>query len=231
MHTQHLRSFALVVFASSTVLAAEVTTIFLPEMYSDSLTGKVIGSDGPLTTYVIDCLPWPQGGFYPIGACDVASQGWTLTSGPSTMRVTFDYPDNTMIEACSLHSSTSLVCDMTMPHGSSTEVESGGTVGPASDCYQTVTITGTEIASASASAQTSPTAVRATATTTGSTSATAAASEKADEPEKAAANTASSMASSTAAASQSTNAARAMGTGNAKWAVGGAAAMAAIAMA
>ena len=130
-----------------------------------------------------------------------------------------------MIEACTLHASTSLNCAVTMDYGSSTEVQSGGTVGPTSDFYQTVTITGTEI-SGSASARTSPTAAHATPTTTGSASTTAAVVESGSGPQKAAANSASS----TAEASQSTNAAMAKVTGNAKWAVGGAAAMAAIAM-
>lgn len=135
--------------------------------------------------------------------------------------------NSTMIEACTLHDSTSLNCDITMDYGSSTDVESdGGTTAPASDFYRTVTITGTEIASGSASAQTSPTAGRATATTTGTASATAAAGESGSGAQKAAANTASS----TAGASQSTNAAMAQVTGNARWAVGDAAAMAAIAM-
>ncbi|GMF80124.1 unnamed protein product [Aspergillus oryzae] len=135
--------------------------------------------------------------------------------------------NSTMIEACTLHDSTSLNCDITMDYGSSTDVESdGGTTAPASDFYRTVTITGTEIASGSASAQTSPTAGRATATTTGTASATAAAGESGSGAQKAAANTASS----TAGASQSTNAAMAQVTGNARWAVSGAAAMAAIAM-
>ncbi|KAE8130927.1 hypothetical protein BDV38DRAFT_276386 [Aspergillus pseudotamarii] len=227
MHAQTLLSFAIMAFTSMAA-ADETATILFTEMDHDDLVGKVIGTDGPLTTYVINCNPKPQNAnFYQIGDCDISSQGWTVTAGPSTMRVAFDYPHySTMIEACSLHASTSLDCAITMDYGTSTEVESGGTVGPTSDFYQTVTITGTEIASGSASAQTSPTAAHATPTTTGSTSAAAAVVESGSVPQKAAASTASSSAE----ASQSTNAAMAKVTGSSKWAVGGAAAMAAIAM-
>ncbi|KAE8416582.1 hypothetical protein BDV36DRAFT_259913 [Aspergillus pseudocaelatus] len=226
MHAQALLSFA--IMAITSMAAADVTaTILFTEMDHDDLVGKVIGTDGPLTTYVINCNPKPQNAnFYQIGDCDISSQGWTVTAGPSTMRVAFDYPHYTMIEACSLHASTSLDCAITMDYGTSTEVQSGGTVGPTSDFYQTVTITGTEIASESTSPQTSPIATHATPTTTGSMSATAAVVESGSAPQKAAAITASSSAE----ASQSTNAAMAKITGNSKWAVGGAAAMAAIAM-
>ncbi|OGM49381.1 hypothetical protein ABOM_003609 [Aspergillus bombycis] len=120
---------------------------------------------------------------------------------------------------------------MTMEYGSSTDVESGGTVGPASDFYQTVTITGTESVSGFASAQNTPSDAHAPATTTGNTTGTTSATPtvtgSSSGQQKAAANTASS----TPEASQSTNAAPAIITGNAKWAAGGAAAMVAIAMA
>ncbi|KAF7621452.1 putative GPI anchored glyco protein [Aspergillus flavus] len=227
MRAQALLSFAIMA-STATAIANETATIIFTEMDSVDLVGKVIGTDGLLTTYVINCNPKPpKQNFYQVGDCVSSSHGWTVTAGPSTMRVAFDDPEATMIEACTLHDSTSLNCDITMDYGSSTDVESdGGTTAPASDFYRTVTITGTEIASGSASAQTSPTAGRATATTTGTASATAAAGESGSGAQKAAANTASS----TAGASQSTNAAMAQVTGNARWAVGGAAAMAAIAM-
>ena len=44
MHAQSLLSFALVAFTSSTVLADEVATLLLPEMYGHDLVGKVIGT-------------------------------------------------------------------------------------------------------------------------------------------------------------------------------------------
>ncbi|KNG86166.1 hypothetical protein ANOM_006582 [Aspergillus nomiae NRRL 13137] len=232
MHAQSLLSFALVAFTSSTVLADEVATLLLPEMYGQDLVGKVIGTDGPLTTYVINCHPTPENqDFQQVGDCDISSQGWTVTGGPSTIRAVFDYSYYNLKEDCSLISSTSLSCALTMEYGSSTEVNAGGTVGPASNFYQTVTITGTELVSGSASAQNTPTATHATATptdtATGTTSATPTVTGSGSGQQKAAANTESS----TPKASQSTNAAPAIVTGNAKWAFGGAAAMAVIAMA
>jgi hypothetical protein len=126
-----------------------------------------------------------------------------------------------MAEDCTISDSTSVSCVISNIFGSSTSVGSMATVGPVGDLYQTLTITGTEIASVPPTAQASATAGTATATTSTMVTTTTGASTSAGE--------SASVTSSTAAASQSTNAAGAQVTGHANWVVGGAAAMAIVA--
>ncbi|KAF7125920.1 hypothetical protein CNMCM5793_002279 [Aspergillus hiratsukae] len=223
MHAQSLLSLTLLTAIATIAIADEVVTLFLPEFNSPSLVGKVIGTDGPLTTYVVNCNPKPKNqNFFQIGDCAASSSGFTVIHGPSTFRGVFEYPQYTMAEDCAISDSTSVSCVISMNYGSSTSVGSMATVGPVGDMYQTLTITGTDIASVPATAQAS--AGAGTATPTGSTmvTTTTGASTLAGETRK---DTAS-VTSSTAAVSQSTNAAAAQMTGHANWVLEGAAAMA-----
>ncbi|RHZ50591.1 uncharacterized protein CDV56_103196 [Aspergillus thermomutatus] len=199
MHAQSILSLTLLAAIATTAIADDIVTLFLPEFDSQSLVGKVIGIDGPLTTYVVDCNPKPKNqNFIVMGDCAASSSGFTIVHGPSTFRGVFEYPQY---------------------------VGTMATVGPVEDMYQTLTITGTESASVPATAQAFATA--GTATATGSTTlTTTGASTSAKETGK---DTAS-VTSPTTAVSKSTNAAGAQVTGLANWVVGGAAAMAVVAV-
>ncbi|GIC92856.1 uncharacterized protein Aud_009331 [Aspergillus udagawae] len=219
MHPQSILSLTFLASIATGVVAEEVVTLFLPEFNSPSLVGKVIGTDGPLTTYVINCNPKPKNpNFFEIGDCAASSGGFTIVHGPSTFRGVFEYPQYTMAEDCAISDSTSVSCGVTMTYGSSTSVMAMATIGPVEDMYQTLTITGTEIASISATAQASTTAGTATATGSTRVTTTTGASTAAGETGK-----------DTAAVSKSTNAAAAQMTGHANWVVGGVAAMAIVA--
>ncbi|KAF7589402.1 hypothetical protein BBP40_004345 [Aspergillus hancockii] len=213
MHAQNLLPVAASI---STAIANQTVSLFLPEFQGQSLVGKVIGTDGAQTTYVVNCNPRPKNqGFYEIGDCEGTASGFTVTHGPSTFRAVFDYPQYTLAEDCSISASTSVSCDLTMDYGSSSTVDNVATVGPIGDFYQTLTVTTTEIPSDSATTKASATPTTATPTPSMS-----------DGQKKANASTASS----TTPASQSTNAAFAVATGNVIYAVGGAAAMAMVAI-
>ncbi|GIJ90556.1 hypothetical protein Asppvi_009513 [Aspergillus pseudoviridinutans] len=219
MHTQSILSLMLLAAITTAAIAEEVVTLFLPEFDSHSLVGKVIGTDGPLTTYVVNCNPKPNNqNFFEIGDCAASSSGFSIVHGPSTFRGVFEYPQYTMAEDCAISDSTSVSCVVTMAYGSSTSVEAMATIGPVEDMYQTLTITGTEIASISATAQASTTAGTATATGSSRVTTTTGASTSMGETGK-----------DTAVISKSTNAAAAQMTGHSNWVVGGAAAMAIVA--
>ncbi|GFF98917.1 hypothetical protein IFM53868_10037 [Aspergillus udagawae] len=219
MHAQSILSLTLLAAIATVTVTEEVVTLFLPEFDSPSLVGKVIGTDGPLTTYVVNCNPKPKNqNFFEIGDCAASSSGFTIVHGPSTFRGVFEYPQYTMAEDCAISDSTSVSCGVTMTYGSSTSVGVMATIGPVEDMYQTLTITGIEIARISATAQASTTPGAATATGSTSVTTTTGASTSAGETGK-----------DTAAVSKSTNAAASQITGPANWVVGGAAAMAMVA--
>ncbi|GFF42011.1 hypothetical protein IFM51744_05000 [Aspergillus udagawae] len=150
MHAQSILSLTLLAAIATVAVTEEVVTLFLPEFDSPSLVGKVIGTDGPLTTYVVNCNPKPKNqNFFEIGDCAASSSGFTIVHGPSTFRGVFEYPQYTMAEDCAISDSTSVSCGVTMTYGSSTSVGAMATIGPEEDMYQTLTITGTEIAPSS----------------------------------------------------------------------------------
>ncbi|RHZ70303.1 hypothetical protein CDV55_105326 [Aspergillus turcosus] len=224
MHAQRFLSLTLLAGIATTAIADEVVTLFLPEFHSPSLMGKVIGTNGPLTTYVVNCNPKPKNqNFFQIGDCAASSSGFTVIHGPSTFRGVFEYPQYTMAEDCAISDSTSVSCVISMNYGSSTSVGAMATVGPVQDLYQTLTITGTEIVSVPATAQASASAGTATATGSTMMTTTTGASTSSGTGKDTASVT------SSAAVSQSTNAAAAQMTGHANWVVGGAAAMAIVA--
>ncbi|KAE8387441.1 hypothetical protein BDV23DRAFT_186349 [Aspergillus alliaceus] len=227
MFARKFLSFTLLMAAA---LANETVTLFLPEFQGMSLVGRVIETNGPLTTYVINCDVRPKNReFYVIGECEGSATGFTVTHGPSTFRAVFDYPEFTMAEECAISASTSLSCLLSMDYGSSTEVESGVTVGPADDFYQALVITGREAATTPATVKASPTGVIATATGSSVKASAASTAGLLDEKAK---KESQAWASSSTSTSQSTNAGLAKATGNIKWAIGGgAAAMAVIGLA
>ncbi|OQE44539.1 hypothetical protein PENCOP_c002G03814 [Penicillium coprophilum] len=209
-----MRIQSLAVLAGATAaIAAETVTLFLPGFDEQRIEGKVIGTSGSMTKYLISC-PADVGS----DECGLPPNGMTVAQGSSTVSLEYKMDDITIAESCKYDSKTA-DCGATFDeHGSTSTFTSsvalteipGGALMPV-----TITATGTEkaVATTGASASVSTAASTTSGTSTGT-------------------STGGSSDSSSAAATSQTesgNAAMPMMTGNARWAAGGVAAALALA--
>ncbi|KAJ5817858.1 hypothetical protein N7447_007866 [Penicillium robsamsonii] len=212
-----IQSFAMLAGATAAV-AAETVSLFLPGFDSQPLDGKVIGTTGSMTKYLLKCSDPNE--------CGLPPNGITVAQGPSTVSLAYAMNRMTVTEDCKWDSATATCAASLDEEGLTTTFTSamaltefpGGALVPV-----TITGTGTDKApattgasvSASTAASTSGATLTTSASTTGGTS------------------TGESSGSSSAAATSQTesgNAAMPMITGNARWAAGGVAAALAIAV-
>ncbi|EKV10316.1 GPI anchored glycoprotein, putative [Penicillium digitatum] len=222
-----IQSFALLASATAAI-AAETVTLFLPGFDEQRIEGKVIGSSGSMTKYLINCPADVDS-----DDCGLPPAGMTVNQGSSTVSLGYNMDDVTIAESCK-YDSTSVKCGAIFDERGTTSTWNsaiaiteipGGALMPV-----TITATGTDSSSAttgaSVSASTAVSTSAATLTTSASTSDTTATSTNTGISTVTSTAGASADSSSAAATSQtkSGNAAMPMNPGNTRWAAGGAAA-------
>ncbi|KAJ5356361.1 hypothetical protein N7517_010970 [Penicillium concentricum] len=219
-----IQSFLLA--GATAAIAAETVSLFLLGFDQQPLEGKVIGTTGSMTKYLINCA----------AGSDSTECGLPLLASPSPKALQLSVWDTvgnliislnrTVVESCK-YDSVSVTCAASLDEEGLTtsitttvalsEIPGGGALLPV-----TITGTGTEKAAAttgaSVSASTAASTTGGTLTTSASTTGGTSTGESSDS-------------SSAAATSQteSGNAAMPMITGNARWAAGGVAAALALA--
>jgi hypothetical protein len=107
MHPQIIRSLALL-GCTSLAAANDIVSLILPNFDQQDLVGEVIGTDGPLTTYLINC---PEGA--DSNDCGVPSDGLTVTAGDDTFIYDYTYEDYWLRQSCSHRSTTWFSCAVT----------------------------------------------------------------------------------------------------------------------
>ncbi|KAJ5496907.1 hypothetical protein N7463_008894 [Penicillium fimorum] len=219
-----IQSFALLAGATAAI-ATETVSMFLLGFDVQPLEGKVIGTTGSMTKYLINCAAGSDS-----TECGLPPDGVIVAQGSSTVSLEYDTGRMSVAESCK-YDSVSVTCGASLDEEglttaftsafALTEIPGGGALMP-------VTITGTGAGkaaattgasvSASTAASTSGATLTTSASTTGGTSTGTSTGESSDS-------------SSAAATSQteSGNAAMPMITGNARWAAGGVAAALALA--
>ncbi|KAL2870017.1 putative GPI anchored glycoprotein [Aspergillus lucknowensis] len=216
MRPQIIRSVTLL-GCSSFAVANDIVSLILPNVDQQDLVGEVVGSDGPTTTYVIQC---------PRGAdsvdCGVPSNGFTVTAGPSTFVFDYTFEDYSLRESCSHRDTTWFSCVVTNTQsGFSSVMTSAESL---EIPYQAVTITATEIGARPGSSATT------TATSATTTSSETESSDSNSDPDSPTTNSAQPSDSATptdseaeAETTSSDNAAIAQVTGSAaQWLLSGA---------
>ncbi|OKL60338.1 hypothetical protein UA08_04013 [Talaromyces atroroseus] len=219
----------------SSVVAAEnvVTTLFLPGFDQQPLVASIVGGDSSATTYSIGCADGT-----PSDECG-AGNGFTLIEGPETASMEMVVGASSILFvdlACDLNTSVSQAVCTETDGGSEANFPGVTTSTFAPDDYASawlaVTVTAGSASGAPATTAASATAPTASATNSGTT---AAATSSADSTAAASsgmttvASTSSSGSSATAAQSSSSSSSSVSTggmpqiTGNAQWAVGGAA--------
>ncbi|KAJ5952305.1 uncharacterized protein N7479_010718 [Penicillium vulpinum] len=219
-----MRIQSLVLLAgATTALAAETVTLFLPGFDQQQAVGKVIGTSGSMTKYLINCPDEVES-----DECGIPPNGVTVAQGPSTVSLWYGIYDITLVESCTYDSKTAK-CGATMDeHGTTSSSEEsiaitdipGGAFMPV-----TITATGTDNASATTGASVSASTA---ASTSGATLTTSASTSTATGTSTAGESSDSSSAAATSA-TETGNAAMPMITGNVRWAAGGVAAALALA--
>ncbi|CAI7618841.1 unnamed protein product [Penicillium crustosum] len=215
-----IQSLALLAGAT-TAIAAETVTLFLPGFDEQRIEGKVIGTSGSMTKYLIKCAADVAS-----DECGIPNNGMVVAQGSSTVSLSYGMDDVTIVESCK-YDATSAKCGASFDERGTTSTWNsaiaiseipGGALMPV-----TITATGADSASAttgaSVSASTAVSTSGATLTTSASTSDSTATGTST--------STAGASSDSSAAATSQTesgNAAMPMITGNAHWAAGGVAA-------
>lgn len=213
--------------------SAQTSTIslYIPGADTQPLVGSVIGSDSAATTFALQCAPGTD-------ATDCGFPGvFTLTEGPATAAYTFLAEtgiDGTIAFTgyfdCSLAGTTSAVCAESFggteanDPGSSTETFSGSDF-----TYMPVTITGSAAVSSSSSsvAKGGPTPHSTGSTSTGTSKSTSVSGTggTTSSPKSTGTGTGTGAGAVSQSSSSSTGGMPAI-TGNAKWVLGGGAAVA-----
>ncbi|CAI7664707.1 unnamed protein product [Penicillium bialowiezense] len=206
-----IQSLALLAGATAAI-AADTVTLFLPGFDSQNLVGKVIGSSGSTTTYVLSCPDSDS------DDCGVPPNGITVAQGHSSVAIAYGGDSVTISEKCK-YDATTVSCSVSMNEsGLTTAFQTGVPMTEIPGALMPVTITGTDAAGASAT-----TGASASASTAASTLATSASDNTAASTATGTSTAGSSDSSSVAATSQTEtgNAAMPMITGNARWAAAG----------
>lgn len=211
----HLQSLTLAFLASATsVVANDVVSIFLPEADPQPIVGKVIGVDGPFTSYVLYCAPGTDE-----NDCGLPPDGYTVAQGASTNRMIYSYEDYVQSRGCQIGNKSVISCDMKM-HDATTTRATSDTLTTTSLPYLPVTITATETG-----ATNKATATASSASATGTAKSTLSTTASGD------ASASATGTGADASATDSSNAALAQATGHAGLIAGGAAMALALAMA
>ncbi|KAJ6139506.1 hypothetical protein N7471_005992 [Penicillium samsonianum] len=219
-----IQSLALLAGATAAI-AAETVTLFLPGFDEQRIEGKVIGTSGSMTKYLIKCA---------VGVdstdCGLPPDGMTVAQGSSTVSLGYGMEGTTIAESCKYDAKTAS-CGATLNEGGTTSTWNsaiaiteipGGALMPV-----TITATGTDNASATTGASVSASTATSTGAATLTTSASTSDSTATGTSTSTGTSTAGSSDKSSAAAtsqSKTGNAAVPMITGNARWAAGGVAA-------
>ncbi|KAJ5969301.1 hypothetical protein N7501_005549 [Penicillium viridicatum] len=220
-----IQSLALLAGAT-TAIAAETVTLFLPGFDEQRIEGKVVGTSGSMTKYLIKCAAGVAS-----DECGLPPAGMTVAQGSSTVSLSYGMDDMTIVESCK-YDATSARCGATIDEGGVTtswnsaiamsEIP-GGALMPV-----TITATGTDSASAttgaSVSASTAASTSGATLTTSASTSDSTATGTSTSTGTSTAGGSSDSSSAAATSQTESGNAAMPMITGNARWAAGGVAA-------
>ncbi|KAJ5558651.1 hypothetical protein N7535_008867 [Penicillium sp. DV-2018c] len=212
-----MRVQSLLLAGATAATAAQTVTLFLPGLDSQDIHGKVLGSSGSMTTYLLNCPATADS-----DECGIPGAGVTAIQGPSTASIGYSWDDSVVGEKCKYDASMAN-CEMSMNEGGLTT--SFSTFIALSEfpgrVLMPVTITGTAT-DAAAAATTGASVSATTAASTGSLTTSASTSGV----------TATGTETDAAAATSQTstdNAAMPMITGNARWAAGGVAAAIALA--
>ncbi|KAL2831822.1 hypothetical protein BDW59DRAFT_125678 [Aspergillus cavernicola] len=107
MRPQIIRSLALL-GCSSFAAANDVVSLIFPNVDQQPLVADVIGSDGPMTTYVINCRDGADS-----DDCGVAVDGMTVTAGPTAFIYEYTFEDYWLRESCKYRSTTWISCAVT----------------------------------------------------------------------------------------------------------------------
>ncbi|OJI97820.1 hypothetical protein ASPVEDRAFT_79508 [Aspergillus versicolor CBS 583.65] len=91
----------------SLAAANDVVSLMLPMVDQQDLVAEVIGSDGPMTTYVIGC---PEGA--DSNDCGLGD-GLTVTAGHSTFIYEYSFDDYWLRESCKYRGTTWVSCEVT----------------------------------------------------------------------------------------------------------------------
>ncbi|KAJ5479291.1 hypothetical protein N7530_004800 [Penicillium desertorum] len=225
-----IQSLALLAGAT-TAIAAETVTLFLPGFDEQRIEGKVIGTSGSMTKYLIKCAADVDS-----TECGIPHDGMTVAQGSSTVSLRYSMDSIAIDESCK-YDATSVSCGATFDESGTisswhskiaiTEIP-GGALMPV-----TVTATGSDSSSAttgaSVSASTASSTSGATLTTSVSTSDSTATGTNTATGTSTASDSSDSSSAAATSQTESGNAAMPMITGNARWAAGGVAAALAIA--
>ncbi|CAP95488.1 hypothetical protein E8E15_009292 [Penicillium rubens] len=225
-----IQSLALLAGAT-TAIAAETVTLFLPGFDEQRIEGKVIGTSGSMTKYLIKCATDVDE-----TECGIPYDGMTVAQGSSTVSLGYSMDSMTIAESCK-YDATSVSCGATFDESGTisswnskvaiTEIP-GGALMPV-----TITATGSDSSSAttgaSVSASTAASTSGATLTTSASTSDSTATGTNTATGTATASDSSDSSSAAATSQTETDNAAMPMITGNARWAAGGVAAALAIA--
>ncbi|RHZ72655.1 hypothetical protein CDV55_108634 [Aspergillus turcosus] len=227
MRSNIIRSLALLTATAATVAAQSTVTLFMPYADPQSLVAEVIGSSDSATTYVVNCASAGE-------ECGMPSDGFTIVQGASTLHQAYSYDGYYAAYGCKLGGTTSISCLISQTDSTSTHVVATVMTESIGSFFLPVVVTGTATAGAGAAATTgaSVSAGTASATATGSASDTGKTTLATSGPSATSgAQATGSSASASTSHSSSGNAAVPQITGNANWAIGGAAMALALAMA
>ncbi|KAF7116234.1 hypothetical protein CNMCM5793_004310 [Aspergillus hiratsukae] len=220
MRSNTIRSLALLTATAATVAAESTVSLFMPFADPQSLVAEVLGSSDSATTYLVNCAS-------PGEECGMPTDGFTIVQGPSTLQQTYSYNDYYAAYGCKLGGTTSISCQITQSDSTTTHVAATAMTESIASFFLPVVVTGTATAGAPATTGASVSAGTASATATGSASATG----KTTLATGPSASGTQATASASTSHSSSGNAAMPQITGNANWAIGGAAMAMAVALA
>ncbi|CAI7634602.1 unnamed protein product [Penicillium discolor] len=216
-----IQSLALLAGAT-TAIAAETVTLFLPGFDEQRIEGKVIGTSGSMTKYLIKCATDVAS-----DECGIPADGMIVAQGSSTVSLSYGMDDITIVESCK-YDATSAKCGATFDERGTTSTWNsaiaiseipGGALMPV-----TVTATGTDSASATTGASVSASTAVSTSGATLTTSASSSDSTATGTSTSTAGASSDSNSAAATSQTESGNAAMPMITGNARWAAGGVAA-------
>ncbi|GIJ90700.1 hypothetical protein Asppvi_009661 [Aspergillus pseudoviridinutans] len=223
MRSNTIRSLTLLTATAATVAAESTVSLFMPYADSQSLVAEVVGSSGSATTYVVNCASAAE-------TCGMPPSGFTIVQGASTVQQTYSYDDYYAAYGCNLGGTTSISCVVSMTDSTTTRVSATAITTDMGSFFLPVVVTGT--ATAGAHATTGASVTGSTASVTGKTTlATSGPSATSGAQATGSSASASTSASASASHSSSGNAAVPQITGNANWAIGGAAMAMALALA
>ncbi|PKX91000.1 putative GPI anchored glycoprotein [Aspergillus novofumigatus IBT 16806] len=218
MRSNAIRSLTLLTATAATVAAESTVSLFMPYADPASFVAEVLGSSGSATTYRVNCASAGDD-------CGMPSSGYTIIQGASTVKQIYSFDDYYVSYGCNLGGTTSISCLISQMDSTTTQVTDTDMTTDIGSFFLPVVVTGTATAGAHA---TTPGA----SVTGGTPSATGKTTLASSGPSATSgAQATGSSASASPSHSSSGNAAMPQITGNANWAIGGAAMAMALALA